>query len=45
MIKQLSNVIYDIVIALRIGLQKFTHARAMDTAKIPFGHFQTVPYC
>ena len=45
MIKQLSNVIFDIVIALRIGIHNFTHARAMDTAKIPFGHLQTFPYC
>ena len=41
MIKQLSNVIFDIVIALRIGIHNFTHAGAMDTAKIPFGHLQT----
>ena len=45
MIKQLSNVIFKIVIALRIGIYNFTHARAMDTAKIPFGHPQTFPYC
>ena len=45
MIKQLSSVIFDIVIALRIGIHNFTHARAMDTAKIPFGHLQTFPYC
>ena len=45
MIKQLSNVIFDIVIALRIGIHNFTHARAMDTAKIPFGHLQTFSYC
>ena len=45
MIKQLSNVIFDTVISLRIGIRNFTHARAMDTAKIPFGHFQTFPYC
>ena len=38
MIKQLSNAIFDIVIALRIGVHNFTHARAMDTAKISFGH-------
>ena len=44
-IKQLSNVIVDIVIALRIGKHNFAHARAMDTAKIPFGHLQTFPYC
>ena len=44
-IKQLSNVLFDIVIALRIGIHNFTHARAMDTAKIPFGHLQTFPYC
>ena len=43
--KQLSNVIFDIVIALRIGIHNFTPARAMDTAKIPFGHIQTFPYC
>ena len=36
MIKQLSNVIFDIVIALRIGIHNYAHA--MDTAKIPFGH-------
>ena len=45
MIKHLSNVIFDIVIALRIGIHNFTHARAMNTAKIPFGHLQTFPYC
>ena len=45
MIKQLSNNIFDIVIALRIGLHNFTHARAMNTAKIPFGHPQTFLYC
>ena len=45
MIKQLSNVIFDIVIALRIGIHNLTHARAMNTAKIPFGHLQTFPYC
>ena len=45
MIKELSNVIFDIAIALRIGIHNFTHARAMDTAKIPFGHLQTFPYC
>ena len=45
MIKQLSNVIFDIVIALRIGIHNFTHARVMDTAKIPFGHLRTFPYC
>ena len=44
-IKLLSNVIFDIVIALRIGKHNFTHAGAMDTAKIPFGHLQTFPYC
>ena len=44
-IKQLSNVIFDIVIALRIGIHNFTHAHAMDAAKIPFGHLQTFPYC
>ena len=44
MIKQLSNIIFDIVIALKIGIHNFTHARAMDTAKIPFGHLQTFPY-
>ena len=38
MIKQLSNVIFDVVIALRIGIHNFTHACAMDTAKISFGH-------
>ena len=36
MIKKLSNIIFDIVIALRIGIHKFNHARAMDSAKIPF---------
>ena len=43
MIKQLSNCIFDIVIVLRIGMciHNFTHACAMDTAKIPFGHLQT----
>ena len=41
MIKQLSNVIFDIVIALRIGIHNFTHARAMDAAKIPFGQLKT----
>ena len=45
MIKQLSNVIFDPVIALRISIHNFTHARAMDTAKIPFGHVQTFLYC
>ena len=45
MIRQLSNVIFDNVPALRIGMHNFTHARAMDTAKIPFGHLQTFPYC
>ena len=45
MIKHLSNVIFDIVIALRIGIHNFTHACAMDTAKIPFGHLQTFLYC
>ena len=45
MIKQLSNVIFDIVIVLRIGIHNLTHARAMDTAIIPFGHLQTFPYC
>ena len=45
MIKQLSNVIFDIVIALRIGIHNFTHAHAMDTAKISFGHLQSFPYC
>ena len=40
MIKQLSNVIFDIVIALRIGIHNFTHAHAMDTAKIPSGIFR-----
>ena len=42
MIKQLSNVIFDIFIALRIGIHNFTHACAMDTAKISFGHLQTI---
>ena len=45
MIKQLSNVIFDIVFALEIGIHNFTRAHAMDTAKIPFGHLQTFPYC
>ena len=45
MIKQFSNVIFDMVIALRIDIHNFTNACAMDTAKIPFGHTQTVPYC
>ena len=45
MIKQLSNDIFDIVITLRIGIHNFTNAHAMDTAKIPFGHLQTFPYC
>ena len=46
MIKQLSNVIFDIIAnALRIGIHNFTHARAIDTAKIPFGHLKTFPYC
>ena len=45
MIKQLSNVVFDIVIATRIGIHSFTNARAMDTAKISFGHLQTFPYC
>ena len=45
MIKQLFNVIFDIVIALRIGIHNFTNACAMDTAKIPFGHPQTFLYC
>ena len=45
MIKQLSNVIFDIVIALRIGIHNFTHASVMDTAKIPFRHLRTFPYC
>ena len=45
MIKHLSNVIFDIVIALRICIHNWTHARAMDTAKIPFWHLQTFPYC
>ena len=44
MIKQLSSVIFDIVIALRIGIHNFTHACAMNTAKILFGHLQTLPY-
>ena len=44
MVKQPSNVIFEIVIALRIGIHNFTHASAMDTAKIPFGHLQTFPY-
>ena len=42
-IKQLSNVIFDIVIALRIDIHIFTHALVMDTAKIRFGHLQTFP--
>ena len=41
MIKQLFNIIFDVVIALRIGIHNFTHARAMNTTKIPFGHLQT----
>ena len=45
MIKQLSNVLFDIVIALRIGIHNFIYARAMDTAKIAFGHLQTFLYC
>ena len=45
MIKQLSNVIFAIFIALRIGIHNLTHARAMDTAIIPYGHLQTFPYC
>ena len=40
MIKQLSNVIFDIVIALRIDIHNFTHARVMDTAKIHSGIFR-----
>ena len=44
MIKQLSHVIFDIVIALRIGIQNFTYACAMDTAKFLFGHLQTFPH-
>ena len=36
MIKQLSNVIFDIVIALRICIHNFTHAHAIDTAKLGF---------
>ena len=44
MIKQLSNDIFDIVVALRIGIHNFTNAHARDTAKIPFGHLQTFPY-
>ena len=45
MINQLSNVIFDIVIALRIGIHNFTHAHAMNTAKITFGHLLTFPNC
>ena len=45
MIKQLSNVIFYIVIASNIGIHNFTYAHAMDTAEIPFGHLQTFPYC
>ena len=44
-IKQVSNVIFDIVIALKICIHNFTHAHAMDTTKISFGHLQTFPYC
>ena len=36
--------LYDILIALRISIHNFTHARAMNTAKVPFGHLQTFPY-
>ena len=40
MIKQPSNVIFDIFTALRIGIYNFTHARAMDTLKLHSGIFR-----
>ena len=33
MIKQLFNVVFDIVIALRIGIDSFAHVVATDTSK------------
>ena len=45
MIKQLSNVIFDIVITLGIGMHDFTHARVMYIAKILFGLLRSLPYC
>ena len=40
MIKHLSNVIFDIDIALRIGIHNFTHARAMELLKFQSGIFR-----
>ena len=41
MIKQLCSVMFDIVIAFKIGMHNFTYACVMVTAKISFGHLQT----
>ena len=39
-IKQLYNVIFDIVISLRTGMHNFTYAHAMNAVKFSFGPLQ-----